>query len=71
MKTGNSTLDGQNVYDQDVIWNTLPIACTIFAFYLVHLLSDNCLVKNALVFSNYLLKLYVYFGIACIMFLSA
>lgn len=45
-KIGKSTIDGPNVHHQDVIWNTLPIACTIYVFYLIHLLSENCLVQT-------------------------
>ena len=35
--------DGRHVHQEDVIWNTLPIACTIYAFYLMHLFSENFL----------------------------
>ncbi|XP_028401939.1 zinc transporter ZIP10-like isoform X1 [Dendronephthya gigantea] len=42
----NSTKDGLNVHHKDVIlWNSLPIACTIYAFYLIHLFSENCMAK--------------------------
>ena len=54
-KDGNSTaIKSTNVHHQDIIWKALPIACTIYAFYLIHLISENCLVNNYC--SNYLFE---------------